>query len=73
MPVVVALLARWWFTSYPMRRELAMAFVIVPHLSGGFSTGVGSGSQVVGCPAGREASDHDPKPRDHGPSCLDWL
>jgi hypothetical protein len=35
--------------------------------------GVGSGSQVVGCPAGREASDHDPEPQDHGPSWLDWL
>jgi hypothetical protein len=35
--------------------------------------GVGSGSHVVGCPAGHEASDHDPEPRDHGPSWLDWL
>jgi hypothetical protein len=56
MPVVVALLTRWWFASYPMRSELTMAFIIVPHPFGGFNTGVGSCSHVVGCPTGCEAS-----------------
>jgi hypothetical protein len=29
VPAVSALLARWWFVSRPMRRDLAMAFVII--------------------------------------------
>jgi hypothetical protein len=73
MPVVATLLAWWWFTSYPMQLDLTMAFVIVPHPSSGFSTGVGSRSHVVGSPTGREAGDHDLEPRGRGPSWLGWL
>ena len=27
--VVMALLAQWWFTNYPARRSLAVAFIII--------------------------------------------
>ena len=68
---VAALLAWLWFTSCPMRRELVVAFVIVSRPSGGVSMGVDRRSLVVGCPAGREADDHDPEPRGRGPCWLD--
>ena len=29
MPVVMALLAQWWFTNYPARHGLTMAIVII--------------------------------------------
>jgi hypothetical protein len=67
VPVMVALLALYWFASCPVQCELTLPFVIVSCPSGGISMGVGSHFHVVGCPAGREASDHNPKPRGRGP------
>jgi hypothetical protein len=67
VPMVTTLLARCWFASCPVRRELAVAFIIVSRPSGGISTGVGSFSHVVGCPASHEADDHDPELQGRGP------
>ena len=71
VPVVTALLARCWFASCLVRCELIVAFIIAFRPSGGVSTGVGSHSHVIGCPAGPEAGDHDPEPQGHGPRWLD--
>jgi hypothetical protein len=35
VPVVMALLVRWWFTNYPARRGLIVAFVIISCSPGG--------------------------------------
>jgi hypothetical protein len=70
VPVMVALLALYWFTSCLVQCELTLPFVIVSCPSGGISMGVGSHFHVVGCPAGCEASDHNPKPRGRGPVSL---
>ena len=66
VPVVMALLAWWWFASCPVRHELAVAFVIIFRPSGGISTGVGSRSLIIDYPAGHETSGHDPELRGRG-------
>jgi hypothetical protein len=35
MPIMTALLARWWFTNFLARRDLVVAFVIVSCSLGG--------------------------------------
>jgi len=60
VPVVMALLAQWWFASCPTRRELVVAFVIVSWWHRGDSEGVGSRSRVIGCLAGPSAGGLDP-------------
>ena len=69
--VVTALLARCWFTGCLVRCELIVAFVISFRPSGGVSTGVGSRSHVVGCPASPEVGDHNLEPWGRGPRWLD--
>jgi hypothetical protein len=35
VPVVMALLAQWWFTNRPVRRGLTVAFVVISYFSRG--------------------------------------
>jgi hypothetical protein len=63
VPVVMALLAQWWFASCSMRRELVVAFIIISCSLGDIVAsvrGVGSYSQAINHLAGCDAGGQSP-------------
>jgi hypothetical protein len=68
--VMTALLARWWFTNYPVRCSLVVAFVVISCPLGGSVAAVkeqvaSPGSSIAF--AGRDDSGFDPGVRGRGP------